>query len=334
MREREQPRGLRSIADARDARKASRINKFNRPTAATWGLLAGGVVGAFLLYWYFAGRQVTTAKDALLAQQRAASVTVGAEWAPLRDKIEELTLDAAGPYAGDLVAPGVDKWDFRAMPGLYLRLRAVHAKDAASMRKAASDSVKDAFVACLFRYQHPASKGEVDAGAFPDQPWNLRQAYQATRVLDDAWVAQVKAADDTMRLRVFEQQYEKAKRDEIPLAVDVVKRAQFYLFILDEDVPEAAALADGGPVTEEHLQLVAHPARVNVVNLKTGDVVARVRRTGDASFVFAGERAVTDPDVRQAMQRQVNNCSLAQQFWGAVRPSASPDGDAGAQPPK
>jgi hypothetical protein len=323
MRTDREPRGLRSIAEAREIRKASRINRFNRPTAGTWGLVAGGVVGAFLLYWYFAGRQVATAKDALLAQQRAAAVTVGAEWTPLRDKIENITLEAAGPYKGDFVAPGADKWDFRSVPGIYLRIRAVSARDVMALRAAASESVKDAFVSCLFRYQNPAAKGDADAGAFPDQPWNLRQAYQATRVLNDDWVAQVKAADDTMRLRVFEQQYEKAKRDEIPLAVDVVKRAQFYLFILDEDVPEAIPFADGGPVTEEHLQRVAHPARINVVNLKTGEVVARVRRVGEASFVFAGERPVTDPDVQAAMQRQVNNCSLAQQFWAAIRPPAA-----------
>jgi hypothetical protein len=323
MRSDREPRGLKSIAEAREIRKASRINRFNRPTAGTWGVVAGGVVGAFLIYWYFAGRQVATAKETLLAQQRAASVTVGAEWAPLRDKIEKITLEAAGTYQGDFVAPGAGTWDFRTVPGIYLRIRAVSARDAAALRSAASESVKDAFVSCLFRYQNPSAKGEADAGAFPDQPWNLRQAYQATRVLNDEWVAQVKAADDTMRVRVFEQQYDKAKRDEIPLAVDVVKRAQFYLFVLDEDVPAAIPFADGGPVTEEHLQQVAHPARINVVNLKTGEVVARVRRTGEASFVFAGEHAVADPDVRAAMQRQVNNCSLAQQFWSAIRPPAA-----------
>jgi hypothetical protein len=323
MREREQPRGLPSIADARAARTQSRINRFNRPTAGTWGFVAGGVVAFFLLYWYFAGRQVTTAKDALLAQQRAAAMTVGAEWNPLRDKIEKLTVEAAGVYAGDSVAPGADKWDFRTVPGIYLRMRAVSARDAASLRKAASDSVKDAFVSCLFRYSHPAAKGDITdaAAAFPDQPWNLRQAYQATRVLTDDWVAQVKEADDTIRLRVFEQQYEKAKREEIPLAIDVVKRAQFYLFILDEDVPEAVPLADGGPVTEEHLQLVTHPARIHVLNLKTGELVARVRRTAEKKEALqVGESRVTDPEVRAAMQRQMNNCGLAQEFWAAIRP--------------
>src|SRR5262245_51506587 len=100
MREREQPRGLSSIADAREARTQSRINRFNRPTAGTWAFLGAGVGAFFLLYWYFAGRQVTNAKDALLAQQRAAAVTVGAEWNPLRDKIEKMTVEAAGVYAG------------------------------------------------------------------------------------------------------------------------------------------------------------------------------------------------------------------------------------------
>ena len=55
-------------------------------------------------------------------------------------------------------------------------------------------------------------------------------------------------ADDDLRLRVFVEQYDKAIREEIPLAIDVVKRAQFFLLVLDEDVPEAAAFADGGPL--------------------------------------------------------------------------------------
>jgi hypothetical protein len=138
----------------------------------------------------------------------------------------------------------------------------------------------------------------------------------------------VKAAEDKDRLRVFRQQYEKAKRDEIPLAIDIIKRAQFYLLVLDEDVPEARALSndpkDAGGITEEGLQQIPHPARVLIVNLKTGAELARVRKTAEADFQFVGGLANRDPEVQAAMKRQVNNCALGQAVWSAIRPAATP----------
>lgn len=251
--------------------------------------------------------------------------TVGAEWFPLRDRIEKLTLEAAqGPFKGDFVAPEASKWDFRDVPGLYLRLRVEDAKDAETLRTVSRESVKDAFTSCLLR--DPASaaspEGSRDAGIVPDQPWNLRQAYASTRVLSDHWADEVNASEDKMRLRVFEQQYDKARRDEIPLAIDIVKRAQFYLLVLDEDVPEAKDFADdAGAITSEGLQQVSHPARIHLFNLKTGAELVRLRRTGRGDFHFVGEHAVRDPEVQAAMRRQVNNCALADDVWAAIRPT-------------
>jgi hypothetical protein len=132
-------------------------------------------------------------------------------------------------------------------------------------------------------------------------------------------VGAVKDADDDLRLRVFVQQYDKAIRDEVPLAIDVVKRAQFFLLVLDEDVPQAAAFADGGPITEDALQLMEHPATAVLYDLKANKLIFRLRRSGGGRFIQAGEHAVTDDETRDAMQRQVNNCSLANQVEAALR---------------
>jgi len=110
------------------------------------------------------------------------------------------------------------------------------------------------------------------------------------------------------------------ERDEIPLAIDVVKRAQFFLLVLDEDVPEAARLAEGGAITEEALQLVPHPARVYLYDLAGGKEIARVRREGASRIIPVGERMVTDPETREAMQRQANNCALANLVTAALAP--------------
>ena len=82
---------------------------------------------------------------------------------------------------------------------------------------------------------------------------------------------------------------------------------------------------------------MAHESRVYVLDLRAegsstraagsalGTELLRLRREGNASFVFAGEHVMTDPETRAAMQRQVNNCSLADQ----VRAEIAAKGDAG-----
>lgn len=325
--------GLKAVHSARAERSKSKYGKISGPV---WLVAGGAVVVTLILAWLLSDRTLSTEKDEILSQQRAAVSTVGAEWYPLRDKLEKITLDAASRYEGDKVDFDAAKMDFRSSPGIYLRLRVDEARDVESLRKHAKDSVKDAFTGCLLREPNvPLARGDADAGVGPDQPWNLRQAYTSTRILTDDWAKEVKASEDKDRLRVFRQQYDKAKRDEIPLAIDIIKRAQFFLLVLDEDVPEAREVAgDAGTITEEALQQVPHPARVHIVNLKTGAEIARVRKTAEADFQFVGEQAVRDPEVRAAMKRQVNNCALAQQVWSAIRPTtATPDtaSDAGVK---
>jgi len=323
--------GLKAVHSARAERKAARFGKVD---GRVWMVAAGAVVVTLVVAYLLNDRTLSSEKEEILSQQRAAVSTVGAEWNPLRDRLEKLTLDFASRFDGDRVDVEEAKMDFRASPGIYLRMRVADARDVDSLRKHAKESAKDAFTGCLLREPNAAlARGDADAGTGPEQPWNLHRAYSATRVMTDEWAAEVKAADDKNRLRVFRQQYEKAKREEIPLAIDIVKRAQFFLLVLDEDVPEARELSDGGTITEEALQQVPHPTRVHIVNLKTGGSIASLRKTAEADFTFVGERAVRDPETLAAMKRQVNNCALAQQVWSTLRPvtptSDTPVGDAG-----
>lgn len=292
-------------------------------SGTTWLVIGGVLLGTIVIAWLVSGSTLSRAKNDLHAKQRAAVATVGAEWFPLRDKIEKLTLDTAGDFQTDFVAPDIASWDFRSMPGIYLRMRKEDAIDVPSLRKRAKESAKDAFTACLMRQNNPSiaalAKGDTDAGALAtnDQPWNLRQAYASTRILDDGWVTEMRKQEDQVRLKVFEVQYEKAAAEEIPLAIEIIKRAQFFLLVLDEDVPEAKELAGDGPITEDVLQQVPHPARVRIVNLKTGADVARLRLQAEADAIVV-QGAVTDPEVRAAMKRQVMNCALAQATWEKI----------------
>lgn len=271
-------------------------------------------------YGFFSKRVLDKAKGELLAKRRAVETTLGPEWFPLRDKLEKLTLDTAQNWPGDWVDSDTGRRiDFRTAPGIYLRLRVAEAKDADSLRRAARESAKDGFTACLLRTTNEAAaRGQPDAGLGNEQPWNLRQAYASTRVLTPEWAEEVKLSGDDLRLRVFEQQFDKAAREEVPLAIDIIKLAQFFLLVLDEDDPAAKSKTDAGTITMEALQLVPHDARVRIWNLKTGNEIARLKRRGEASFRFMGEAAVQDPEQLEAMQRQVNNCALANRVKEAL----------------
>ncbi|MCL2450669.1 MAG: hypothetical protein FWD17_17105 [Polyangiaceae bacterium] len=309
------PRGLPAIAHAREERSS----KGPKWTTQAGLAAAGAVVAGLVAHTVVSGRALSADRRGLLAKQRAVASTLGAEWFPLRDALETHVLADAREYSEDRVTPAARTHGFRSQPGLYLRMRVADASSVESIRKVAADAKKDAFAACFLREPNELGKrGEVDGGAFSEQPWNLGQAYAATRLLTDAWVREVTDADEPMRLRVFSDQYDKAVRDEIPLAIDVVKRAQFFLLVLDEDVPEAASFAEGGPLTEAALQLVAHPARVFLYDLRTHEEVLRLRRSAEWQVVPAGERAVTDPETIDAMKRQANNCALASSVESAI----------------
>lgn len=308
--------GLPAIKTAREDRQRG---KFSRMTPSLALFVALGVIAVLMVYRYVTQKSLDADKTALLAKQRAAVATVGATWFPLRDKLEGIVLDSARSFPDeDVIAEG--HLDFRAMPGIYLRMRVADAKDAASVRAAALESVKDAFCGCLLREPNGAAlRGDLDAGGAPDQPWNLRQAYTSTRILTDEWANEVKASDDDLRLRVFKQQYDKAATEEIPQSIDIMKRARFFLLVLDEDSPEAKQKADGGAVTEEVLQTVVHDARIRIVSMDTWQDIARLKRAGRGELIPVGERrAPEDSETHDAMTRQVQNCSLGMQVSQAL----------------
>ncbi len=315
--------GLPSIYKGREDRQRGR---YSRATPGFWLWAAGGLVAILVGYRFVSGRQLESAKGELLSKERAVRSSIGATWFPLRDHIEGLTVDAGSRVEGDSVDRQAASWQFRSLPGLYLRLRVADARDVASVRHAATSSQKDGFVGCFLREPNAAaSTGAADAGAFAEQPWNWQKAYEATRILTDEWTSEVEQAPDPLRLRVFEEQYDKAVSTEIPLAIDLVKRAQFFLLVLDEDSEEAKAAAEGGTVTVAMLQSTSHYARVHLWNLQTGKEVVRVRRAAEAGFVFAGEHEVSDPETLEAMKRQVNNCALAREVDRAIASASPPD---------
>jgi hypothetical protein len=314
--------GLPSVHKARVDRNRGR---WSRGTSSFWLWAGAGLALTLIGYRLVSGRQLDGQKAELLAKERAVAASVGSQWFPLRDKIEGFVIEAANRPATDVVDQEATTWAFRSLPGLFLRLRVAEARDLGSVRKAAQSSQKDGFVGCFLREPNvAAARGEADAGAFAEQPWNWQKAYAATRILTDDWTGEVKEAPDPLRLKIFEEQYQSAVKTEIPLAIDLVQKAQFFLLVLDEDSEEARALAEGGTVTEPMLQRTPHFARVHLYDLRSGKEAFSVRRSAEASFVFAGEHGATDPETLEAMKRQVNNCALAKEVDRAITASLTP----------
>lgn len=329
---RDRKRGLPAVHTMRAARKSGR---FGRTTVTLVIYGAAGVAAVMLTYNYFAGRALEASRRELIGEVNAARATVGARWTPLRDELEALSLgaDVEPAYPGDFTDPEVHKWDFRNDPGLYVRVRLsdVNVGDPAgraeSFRRAAQFSVRDGLTSCLFRAEAAQDPKE---GVLGEQPWNLKTAYQAVRVLGNDWLEEVQSADSQLRLRAFNEQWQNARDDAIPRAIDIMTRASFYLFVYDEDVAEAAqyAPADGGAAGMAELQIVPHPVRIQLVDLRKKKLMARRRLTADSGYRLAGESGTLGEDSDRAVRRQVQNCQLGRDFWRTLQ--APPD----ALPPR
>jgi len=322
--EQNHPRGLVAIEESRANRRAGRLPAI--PTRFwLWTLTV--LVAWAIFYWRKTQGEIESEKAALFAKQRGVVAELGAKFDPLRQRIEDWTVQASGAYAGDLVAPELKGWDFATQPGIYLRLRLRDAASPEAIRKAAMGSLRDGFTACLFREpnadptsgppckaSHDCAPGtfcnEVDHCMPPAQPYNMRTAYHGTRVLGEDWTVRLRTASDDMTMRLLTREFDSAVKDDIPLVIDLLTRAQFFLLVLDED-PEEALPENKHPL--EAIQAMPHPSRVFLFGLKPGldKPLARVRRDVAGKFMATGENSPSDPDILASQQRQVNSCQLA-----------------------
>jgi hypothetical protein len=152
----------------------------------------------------------------------------------------------------------------------------------------------------------------------PAQPYNIRTAYHGTRVLGEEWTVRLRSASDDMSMRLLEREFDSAVKDDIPLVIDLMTRAQFFLLVLDED-PSGVELPEGKPALEA-IQGMPHGARVFLFGLKPGmdRPLFRMHREVAGQFVPAGGGAPADPEIIASQQRQVNSCQLALEMRRAL----------------
>ena len=91
-------RGLVAIEEARANRKAGRLPAI--PTRFwLWALTVLVAWGIF--YWRKTQGEIESDKAALFAKQRGVLAELGAKFDPLRQRIEDWTVQFSGVYAGD-----------------------------------------------------------------------------------------------------------------------------------------------------------------------------------------------------------------------------------------
>lgn len=331
------PRGLASIAEARELR-ASRAWPAASGKFWLWSLIA--IVAMTIFYWKKTQSENDAFRARILAKQRAIAADHGAPFFSLRDRAERWTADLAkGSFEPDLIAPSLKeaggKGDLALFkrPGVYLRVTREDARSPEGIRAAARGSLRDAFTSCLLHTPHltkhqgqacrvskecPAGHlcNEADICAVPAQPFNLRLAYHGLRVLGDAWVRSVQSsgdgASDTLVLRRYEMDIDSALSNDIPVVTDLLRKAEFFLVVVDE-VPEGFKAPPDGSLGQA-IQGEPHPARVALHDLKTGELLLRLHRTVDVTIpTIPG-----DAETMDAQRRQILNCALAQEVRAAL----------------
>lgn len=336
----ERVRGLRSVQEHRAGR-----TKMRWPPAKFWGY-AGIVIGLMFIFHYKRTlSELDRMRNELLGKQRFVKTEIEPKWTPLRDKMERWTTELAkGPVEELIDKPALADWGFRTKKGVYLRLRTEEAESGETIRKAAKDSLRDAFTACLALVPNPSPTAgkeckrssecergehcnEVDHCSKPAQPFNLRIAYRAFSVLSDEWVREVQEGGE-MAVRGLTGTFDDLVRDDMPMATDLVREGQYFLVVIDEKADNEPPAGPPGstPKPSEVRQALPHWARIGVWRLTDDKPMLRIRREASGQLLNAG---ATEPEVMEARQRQANSCSLAI----AVR-QAIGDSNAAAVPPQ
>lgn len=289
------------------------------------------IVGGFL-YFRQAEKELALQRGRILAKQRAIAAELGPRLIPLRDRVEAATRELAAEPAANFVRPGVDFQQLFGAPGLYLRALVRDASSVETLRKAAQESLRDGFTACILRDErapsqtvgkacresHECETGELcteySVCARPASPFNTRLLYRALGVLSDAWTAEVEEARTDLALLAYERGLDSVTEVDIPVAIDVYQRSKYVVIVLDE-LPEGglpSKVAEEEPETDlERVLRVPHAARVGIWSLPEGDLLARVRAPAQGLLRDVGQRTVVSPGAEAARARQANSCGLA-----------------------
>lgn len=289
------------------------------------------IVGGFL-YFRQAEKELAEQRARIMAKQRAIAAELGPRLIPLRDRVEAATRELATGTPQNFVRPGIDFQQLFGSPGLYFRALSRDASSLEALRKAAQESLRDGFTACILRDERAPSQSvgkacreshECETGelctefsvcARPASPFNMRLLYRALGVLSESWTAEVEAARTDLALLAYERGLDSVTEVDIPVAIDVYQRSKYVVIVLDEE-PEGglpAKVAADQPETDlERVLRAPHQARVGIWSLPEGELLARVRAPANGLLRDVGQRTVVSAGAEAARARQANSCGLA-----------------------
>lgn len=353
------PRGLPSLAEARDERRRAMVAGKVRlrampPQFWLWAFLAVGVFS--VVYWKFAQGTLESQKSAVMAKQRAMAQSLGKELLPMRDKVEGFTVALAKAGVADEFAPGLSYDALARTPSVYLRLRQENALSVEAIRAASVRSLHDGFTSCFFineKARDPAQgkvcqspadceRGELcneyDRCGPPPEPFNMRLAYRSLRVLSSVWTDELHEAESELAIVAYERDLDRVTQEDVPVAAKILARAKHFVLLLDEDLPEGLPKTnvdgDAGAFEseEERLQRVPHFVRVGVWELSSGKQLMKVRRHAEGRVIPVGNKVVSRTESVNAQKRQAVSCSLALELKSLLQNRAAPADavDAGA----
>jgi hypothetical protein len=350
--QRDHHRGLPSLTEARAERRRAIVGgKVRlRSLPPQFWLWAGAVIAAIVVIFYKVEQgKVEGKKGAVMAKQRAVAQSLGPKILPFRDKIEGWVTELGRGFAGEFIAESASLSQVQRAPGVYLRLRVPDTKDENTVRKASLRSLHDGFTSCFFQREgvpdptqgekclSPADCkpgflcNEWDICAPPPEPYNMRLAYRTLRVLSTAWTDELHESTSELAIAAYDRDLDRVSKEDVPVAVEILTRARFFVTVIDEDPADGLPRSDAGETEAELVQRLPHFARVGIWELQSGQLVARVRRRVDARFIALGNKPVTREETVFARQRQVNSCDLADAVklaFAPKKPEAAPDAGA------
>lgn len=337
----------------------------------TWLWLGVVVTLTLTVYWWVSESELTEAKSSVMARQRQVELTLGTQLLPFLERAEAWTQGLGqGPVTP--VAQKLDALDaVSTAPGVYLRLPQSAAADSASIRNAVGRSLHDGFTSCFFEDERelapPAirscSKTE-ECGADetcttrgcerlcyrasdcapgllcgathrcikPVEPYNMRLAYRAYRVLSPEWNDELQVAPDEITIRLLSNDLDKVEVSDAPLAIELLGRAQYFTLVLDEEPEEGlpeplpkGRADERNEQLDERIQRVPHWARVAVWDLRSGELLFRDRLRAEGRLRTMGKVA-TDPHILAALRSQAHSCALAVEVQGRIQAARSASG--------
>ncbi|MFI5299666.1 MAG: hypothetical protein ACHREM_16390 [Polyangiales bacterium] len=310
---------------ASGARRIPRLPPPRRP-AIPWHVVIG-IAGALsclaLIYYFFYARAFARQKQALLDERRELDRAIAADWATVRNRVEEyVVLSANAPYSGDRIDDEAKQGVWRTKPSLYVRVRVADAMTKESLHAAAKLTADDALESCLLRVVG-------DHG-----PWTFGETAARAEMLGSAWITDVRDTSNDLRVRNLAYGLDQYKLKDYPPLREAVHFAEFAIVALDEDpkaIPAKSAAYENATIAQK-ITAVPHPIRVQVLRLNDGKELLRVRRTSDAELMQVQGEAFAAAGALEIRRGQALGCATANEVLAALGLGVIESLHAGAPP--